>query len=143
MDCAAVVSLCARDDLQRQAKLTFAMGTHTLADIAVVFSLQKESSLAEGQQERLSHSDFERLVRIISSRQNLDASLCSPETLGNLRRLYEPQAVALSNYLLMALPPWIPDDARRDNWRVGVTDRDQVPFAVSDPFAKAREAAKK
>ena len=47
---------------------------------------------------------------------------------------YEPQAAALSAYFLMSLPPAIPDRAVRKDWRVGISDRDEAPFAVSDPF---------
>ena len=41
---------------------------------------------------------------------------------------------ALSAYFLMSLPPAIPDRAVRNDWRVGISDRDETPFAVSDPF---------
>ena len=51
---------------------------------------------------------------------------------------YEPQAAALSAYFLMALPPAVPNREVRDDWRVGVSDRDETPFAVSDPFKESQ-----
>ena len=39
------------------------------------------------------------------------------EELTALRRLYEPYVSALSSYLLMPLPPWIPPEKKRDNWQ--------------------------
>jgi len=57
------------------------------------------------------------------------------EKLSDLRRLYEPQAFALSRHFMMSLPSWISDEASQKNWKVSVLTRDEVPFAVSDPFA--------
>jgi hypothetical protein len=51
---------------------------------------------------------------------------------------YEPQAAALSAYFLMSLPPAMPDRAVREDWRVGISDRDEAPFAVSDPFKEPK-----
>ena len=33
-----------------------------------------------------------------------------------LRRMYEPYLQALSDHLLMPLPPWLPDERKRDDW---------------------------
>jgi hypothetical protein len=135
-DCAAVVNLCSKDDLQRQAGLTLAMGRHVLTDIAVIFGLEQESARG-AREERLEKSDFLKLQNIVASRPEiLNAGLLSPAGLRSRRKLYEGQAIALSNYLLMSLPAWIADQASLDNWRVGIADRDEVPFAVSDPFAE-------
>jgi hypothetical protein len=55
--------------------------------------------------------------------------------------LYEAQATALSSYFLMSLPSWISDESRLDNWRVPVTEREEIPFAVSDPFTASADDA--
>jgi hypothetical protein len=44
--------------------------------------------------------------------------------------------MALSKYFLMSLPNWIGNQASRSNWQVSITDRDEAPFAVSDPFSQ-------
>ena len=64
-----------------------------------------------------------------------DAERCTAAALKNSRKLYEGQAGALGDYFLMSLPSWVADEASRVNWRVDVGDREEVPFAVSDPFA--------
>jgi hypothetical protein len=35
----------------------------------------------------------------------------------------------------MSLPAWISDQASQENWRVNLLQREDVPFAVSDPFS--------
>jgi hypothetical protein len=138
VDCAAVVSLCSKDDLRRQAQLTFATGRHVLADIAKVFGRAKEPGARGGEQDRLADSDFMQLQRILRSNPRLfNAELCSEPELRNQRKLYEPQAAALSHYFLMMLPSWIPDEGSRDNWRVSMEERGEAPFSISDPFARA------
>ncbi len=37
--------------------------------------------------------------------------------LADLRRMYEPYVTALSNHLLMPLPPWIPPAGVPDSWQ--------------------------
>jgi hypothetical protein len=64
----------------------------------------------------------------------VDANRLSRASLEEKCADYEPQARALSNYFLMSLPGAIPDRAVRKDWRVSVLDRDEAPFAVSDPF---------
>jgi hypothetical protein len=142
IDCAAVVSLCSKDDLQRQADFTFAMGRHVLADIAVVFGLTQESPAGQEKNERLPDSEFAKLQQIIGSRPALfDARRCSLSSLRSRGNLYEAQATALSSYFLMSLPSWISDESRLDNWRVPVTEREEIPFAVSDPFTASADDA--
>ncbi len=138
VDCAAVVSLCSKGDLQRQAELTFAMGRHVLADIAIVFGLEKEAAMHERHDARLSDRDFAAIQEILRSRPELfQARLCTWPKLQERRKLYEPQAAALGDYFLMSLPGWIPDSSSRGNWRVSMVHREEVPFAVSDPFAES------
>jgi hypothetical protein len=137
VDCAAVVSLCARDDLQRQADLTFAMGRHVLADTAIVFGLDKAAS-AQSHGDRLPGDELLSLQRILRGNSRLfDADLCTEPDLRKRRMLYEPHAAALGDYFLMSLPSWIAGENSRGNWRVASADREEVPFAVSDPFSQS------
>jgi hypothetical protein len=53
----------------------------------------------------------------------------SIERLVAMRVLYEGYAQAISNYLLMPLPPWIADQPHKDNW-----------LAVAKLRAKTEEA---
>jgi hypothetical protein len=44
------------------------------------------------------------------------SGMACDERLGSLRRQYEPYARALSDLLLMPLPPWLPPEGAKDNW---------------------------
>jgi hypothetical protein len=132
VDCSAVISLCGQENLSRQARLTFAMGLHALLDTVVIFGLEKE--VERSQQRAVDHA---KLARILGSKKPLfDARLFSELKLKKLRKLYEPQACALSRYFMMSLPAWISDRSSQENWRVDMLQREEVPFAVSDPFSE-------
>jgi hypothetical protein len=136
LDCAAVVSLCGQENLSRQASFTFAMGRHALLDMVVIFGLEREVK-HNRQRAMLDHA---KLAQILGSKQPLfDARLFSAAKLARLRQLYEPQACALSSYFFMSLPAWISDQASQENWRVDLLQREDVPFAVSDPFSTGEE----
>ena len=63
-----------------------------------------------------------------------DVSKLTSASLTERAASYQPQAAALSAYFLMSLPAATPDRAVTSDWRVGIADRDETPFAVSDPF---------
>ena len=95
------------------ARLTFAMARHALADLTSVLGLKPLS----GGPDRLPEAELARLRRALADngvllREGAEAD----ERLRHLRRLYEPYAQALSNRLLMRLPPWVPPQGARDNW---------------------------
>jgi hypothetical protein len=130
-DSAAVIRLCSKGDLRDQAELTFAMARHAISDIAAVFGPAKEPA----PRERMSESDFLQIRRIISSRTDFyDPGLLSWTELQRCRQLYEVEAFTLSDHLLMSLPPWVADEASREDWRARGPNREDVPFTVSDPF---------
>jgi hypothetical protein len=135
-DAAAVMTLCSRDEMRSQAELAFAMGRHTIDDLSTVYRLHP---IAKG--DRLPTADFERLVRAVAPvSRNLDIERLPESALRDMRRTYEPQALALSEYFLMAVPPWIADENVREDWRVNAADRYRIPFAVSDPFSRDSES---
>jgi hypothetical protein len=132
LDYATVLGIVSNGSLRLQAKLTAAMGRHVLSDVVVIFGLEK--SCDHNQSSRLSGS-AEQLRRLLLQRPGiLDVSRLSDSVLKEKTAGYEPQAAALSAYFLMTLPPAIPDQAVTNDWRVGFADRDEAPFAVSDPF---------
>ena len=136
VDCSAVICICSKGDLQRQAKMTFAMGRHVLADLAAVFRLQNQMS-HRPEDARLSEADFAALQEVVRGKPELlDADLCTPDRLRGCRRLYETESMRLSEYFLMALPAWIPNANARGNWRAELADATEVPFGASDPFAE-------
>jgi len=107
-----------------QARMTFAMARHAVVDIAQVF--KTSPSDVQCCDTRLSSSDLARLRGILE--KNGIRMSDGPETerrLLELRLMYEPYVAALSEWLMMPLPPWIlPPDAI-DNWKTSAWGRIQ------------------
>jgi hypothetical protein len=97
----------------RPARLTFAMARHALADLTSVLGRRPRVP----SDDRLPAEELARLRRVLADigmplREGADAD----ERLAHLRSLYEPYAFALSEHLVMRLPPWLPPEGARDNW---------------------------
>ncbi|MEI9972691.1 MAG: hypothetical protein WDO73_11910 [Ignavibacteriota bacterium] len=132
VDYATIIGAASSGSLRLQANLTAAMGRHVLSDVVVIFGL--EDACKGGPSSRLA-GKVEQLHRSLRQRPGiLDVNRLSSDVLEEKVAGYEPQAAALSSYFLMSLPAAVPDGAVREDWRVGVGDRDETPFAVSDPF---------
>jgi len=130
-DTSAVISICAQGDLKTQAEFTFAMARHALADVAAILRLEP----CPPEEDRLSKQDLDAIRGALEESQlPLNAESLSLKALNELRAMYEPQAHALSNYLLMALPAWRPDEEPAENWRKRGISRREVSSTVSDPF---------
>ncbi len=104
----------------RQAQLTFAMARHTLVDLTQVLLTKPRPPVPD----RLSHNDFVRLSEMLAQ---AGARFRSPATaearLGEIRRLYEPYANALSLYLLLQVPSWFPAENAKDNWQTSAWEK--------------------
>lgn len=131
IDASALVILGAEGSLKRQGELTFAMGRHALVDLATVFATKPRQPHSD----RLSPETLAQLrSAIAASKAPLRAESLTAEELEKLRAMYEPYAVALGIYFLMALPHWLPSQRAHDNWELTSWGRISSPFAVSDPF---------
>ncbi len=113
LDTSALLIAGVRGHEARQAQLTFAMARHALVDLAQIFSLTP----VEQGPDRLPPERYEQLYKLLCES---GVSVCrdgrSFERLRDMRVLYEGYADALSRYLRMPLPPWIADQAHKDNW---------------------------
>ena len=119
-----------------QAKLTFAMARHAAVDLAQVVNSQYSSQ----DPNRLSPEDRNRVKtelawRGVTINDNADAS----EKLAQLREVYEPYLHGLSRRLQMALPPWIHDGRKKDNWQGGPWDRAIQAQALEHPGHKVED----
>ena len=113
LDTSALVISGVRGHEARQAQLTFAMARHAMVDLAQVFSLRPISSHPD----RLPPERYEQLYQVLcQSGVNVCRDGQSYERLRNLRILYEGYAAALAEHLSMPLPPWIAEEAHKDNW---------------------------
>ena len=116
-----------------QAKLTFAMARHAAVDLAQVIN----SRYSPHDPNRLSLEDRTRVktelaFRGVTINDNPDAA----EKLAQLREVYEPYLHGLSRRLQMALPPWIHDSRKKDNWQGGPWDRAIQAQALEHPGHK-------
>jgi hypothetical protein len=94
----------------RQAQLTFAVGRHVLVDLGHVFHQEnRELALREAPPSRLATDEYARLCDALNI---TGFSLCKDHDahtrLEGIRRLYEPNAQALAEYLRLDLPVWTP-----------------------------------
>lgn len=117
--CALLVSVL-EGPASRQAQLTFVMARHALIDLGNVFHIQEQKVwAAQEDRERLPEADFDRLCTVLGEvRLRLCGDRASAERLHTMRTLYEPYAGALSDYLRMPLPAWVPVIKEKDQWRM-------------------------
>jgi voltage-gated potassium channel Kch len=107
-----------------QAQLTFAIARHAVVDIAQIF--RTKPSAASSCTTRLPPADLQRLRETLAAvgiRLNDGAE--TERKLLELRLMYEPYVFALSDYLMMSLPPWILPANAIDNWKTSAWGRIQ------------------
>ncbi len=110
--CALVLSVVSTD-CRRQARLSFAMARHAVADMCRVLDRRP----AAPDPDRLPPSELARLREALAAaRVPLQPGAEADAHLGELRSMYEPMVAALSSLLLMPLPPWMPPAPARENW---------------------------
>jgi len=99
-----------------QARLTFAMARHVAVDMSQVFRIPPRPPA-----ERLTVHEMENLRLSLASvglavRDGADSN----EKLRRLRDMYEPYVNSLAVFLLMPLPPWLPEPKHTDNWQTSM-----------------------
>jgi hypothetical protein len=119
----------------RQAQLTFAIARHTLVDLGHVFHRERrEAALLAAPLTRLPDEEYARLCELLDG---AGYSLCGDgstrERLTGLRQLYEPQAMAMAEYLRLELPKWVPPAGKKGIW--GKIAGLRSPAALADTLA--------
>jgi Ion channel len=138
--CALLISVI-EGTPSRQAQLTFIMARHALVDLGHVFHLEADvAELRQRNENRLPPGAFGQLC---DSLGEVHLRLCgdpaSANRLHTIRALYEPEAIALSNYLRMTLPAWNPEFREKDQWRLLTKLRTEAE-GVSNLSDRARSA---
>jgi hypothetical protein len=114
LDASALVATSVRGVDPFQARLTFAIARHTLVDITQVFRLvPRDEHAARCAPERLA----EMRVWLTAARVPLEEGSQFDQRFLERRRLYTPYLGALSDYLAMPLPDWLPRGRERYNWQ--------------------------
>lgn len=97
-----------------QAQLTFAMARHAVVDLSLVLKVPPVAPASD----RLPNDQFQRLlVRFTEAGIALNNGDQVQQRLAQLRAMYEPFAVGLSQRLLFNLPPIISATEPVDNWQ--------------------------
>jgi hypothetical protein len=117
-----------------QAKLTFAMARHAAVDLAQVVKAEYNPHEVD----RLKAEDLTRLRAALAQHGVRLSGAASdgadvPERLAELQDLYEPYLHAIGRRLLMAVPPWIHTDRKKDNWQGSPWDRAIQARALEHP----------
>jgi len=114
LDACALTATAVRGVDPFQSRLTFAIGRHTLVDVAQVFRLKPR----EVKHARCSPEQFHELRAWLgSSNVPLIDEPDAYHRFLELRHLYTPYLEALSEYLAMPLPGWLPRAKEKYNWK--------------------------
>jgi hypothetical protein len=120
LDSTALLIATSDNPCSRQARLTFAMCRHTVADLAQVFFAKPRA----GGPDRLPPEQYARLHASLAQAgfqlRNDDAS---NSKLKELREMYEPYLHALASFLFVELPPWILASEITENWKTSAWAR--------------------
>lgn len=115
LDACALVMAGINGGPKRQAHLTFAKARHAVVELSQNF-IPSPPALAP---DRLPPSSLSVLGNMLAETGvTLRDDLATEQTLRELRRMYEPSVQALSNYLLISLPPWFRISETPDSWQI-------------------------
>ncbi len=124
LDTCALVMVGVNGAQAWQARLTFAMARHAVVDIAQIF--RTAPALPQSCATRLWPGDLVRMRALLEkSGAHLQDGEAAEQKLADLRLMYEPYVCALSERLLMPLPPWILESEVIDNWKTSAWGRIQ------------------
>jgi hypothetical protein len=123
----------------RQAQLTFVMARHALVDLGQVFHVQERKAWQhQTEVDRLPSKDFYHLCDALGENHvRLCGDPAAAKRLKTVRLLYEPHAVALSEYLRMPLPVWVAPPKVNDQWSILTklrTDAESAQKTSNDRF---------
>jgi hypothetical protein len=128
LDTCALVMVGIDGPHEWQARLTFAMARHAVVDISQIFNTRPVAF----DRERMNGEDLASLrASLARSGLPLRAGADADDKLRSLRRLYEPYVNGLACHLLIPLPPWLPADARADNWQTSAYERGTSAVAAA------------
>lgn len=135
LDISALLIAYGQGTLKWQAKLTFAISRHALVDLAQVLNCPP----LDFDDDRLTPAELQELRKVLVHAELSGCTYAEDQRLGELRRMYEPYACALSDRLLMPIGKWAPEAAVVDNWRTSAWARLSREEFHSSPLAEAEE----
>ena len=129
----AIVSL--EGSCERQAQLTFAITRHAIVDLAQLFNCPPHKP----KHDRLPLDELSRIrTTLTEAGLKLREGNVVDQKLSELRRMYEPYIYSLSNYLKIAIPPWVPKAGHIDNWQTSAWGRSKG-FQIDDLLGEGHD----
>ena len=129
----AIVSL--EGPCERQAQLTFAITRHAIVDLAQLFNCPPHKP----KHDRLPLDELSRIrTTLVEAGLKLREGKVVDQKLSELRRMYEPYIYSLSNYLKIAIPPWVPKAGHIDNWQTSAWGRSKG-FQIDDLLGEGHD----
>lgn len=113
LDLCALVMINCDAGAASAAQLTFAMARHAAVDLSQIFNTRPHRD----PNQRLSASDMAQMTTLLATVGISFEVDGRAQQLSELRRMYEPYLTALSDYLLLPLPKWVPATAATDDWQ--------------------------
>jgi hypothetical protein len=113
LDACALVQACqgqVSDELAEQAHDTYAMARHVAVDMTLYLRLPKARKL-----DRLPAAALAKLESALAE-AGLTLGPAEEEQLVRIRHQYEPYLAGLAAFLVMPLPPWVPEAGALDDW---------------------------
>lgn len=115
LDACALVIAAVEGGPVRDARLTFAMARHAVADMCNVLGRKPQRP----EPDRLPPGELVRLRQTLEfAGVTLKAGEAAERQLSDLRAMYEGHVNALATFLVMPLPRWLPPAVVRDNWQM-------------------------
>jgi hypothetical protein len=129
--CAILLScddgLLGDEELVEQAAFTFAIARHAAVDLAQYFRAPRTQLLThDGRLPLPERAQMCDALEKIGSAPGTGTRVDLKEVGGafdELRALYEPYLEGLAEFLLMALPPWVPSSDVLDDWQTSADNR--------------------
>jgi len=112
MDTCAVILCGLKGTKTFQARMSFAMGRMIIIEMTKVLGLSPIVSAAD----RLPKDKYAEFARRLEAIGLAAAETGAEQRLAAFRTTYEPFLLALSQFLLLTLPDWVPTD-QPDNWQ--------------------------
>jgi hypothetical protein len=120
LDTSAFVMSSMEGPCARQAMLTFAMARHAVVDISLIFG----RAPVKPKRDRLTLEELAELrAGLASAGLPLREGDEVEKELTELRQMYEPYVSALSDHFRLAVPPWVLESSRKDNWETSAWER--------------------
>ena len=134
LDASVFVIVTLEGPCERQAQLTFAITRHAIVDLAQIFNCPPR----EPEQDRLPSYKLEALRSTLAATgMKLREGSAVEQKLSELRRMYEPYATSLSQYMHIAIPPWMTEPGQADNWQTSAWGRStgfQIDSLLDEPY---------